>query len=245
MNQVIELLKNHRSIRKFSDRPIAPELLRSLIEAGQCAATSSHVQACSIIRVTDPGKRKKLAELAGGQDYVASCAEFLVFCADMKRPTDAAERAGADVTRGMTEQLLVATVDTGLMAQNVAIAAESAGLGICYIGGIRNNPTEVSQLLGLPTHVYPVFGMCLGYPAQNPEIKPRLPVEAVLYENEYDASRQQALVQQFDEAMNEYYLARTGGKKDTDWTRQLAPLFSHKLRPHMREFLKKQGFELK
>ena len=163
----------------------------------------------------------------------------------MKRPTDAAERAGAEVTRGMTEQLLVATVDTALMAQNVAIAAESEGLGICYIGGIRNNPGEVSQLLGLPTHVYPVFGMCLGYPDQNPEIKPRLPVEAVLFENEYDASRQQALVQQFDEAMNEYYLARTDGNKDTDWSRQLAPLFSGKLRPHMREFLEKQGFELK
>ncbi len=245
MNPVIEQLKNHRSIRKFSDRPIAPELLRSLIEAGQCAATSSHIQACSVIRVTDPEKREQLAELAGGQKYVASCAEFLVFCADMKRPTDAAERAGAEVTRGMTEQLLVATVDTALMAQNVAIAAESEGLGICYIGGIRNNPGEVSQLLGLPTHVYPVFGMCLGYPDQNPEIKPRLPVEAVLFENEYDASRQQALVQQFDEAMNEYYLARTDGNKDTDWSRQLAPLFSGKLRPHMREFLKKQGFELK
>ncbi|WP_438875237.1 nitroreductase family protein, partial [Bacillus cereus group sp. Bce033] len=88
---------------------------------------------------------------------------FLVFCADMKRPTEAAERTGAKVVRGMTEQLLVASVDVALMAQNVAIAAESEGLGICYIGGIRNNPAAVSDLLRLPKHVYPVFGMCLGY----------------------------------------------------------------------------------
>ncbi len=64
----------------------------------------------------------------------------------------------------MTEQLLVATIDTALMAQNVAIAAESEGLGLCYIGGIRNNPQDVSEILKLPEHVYPVFGMCLATP---------------------------------------------------------------------------------
>jgi nitroreductase len=69
------------------------------------------------------------------------------------------------------------------MAQNVAIAAESEGLGICYIGGVRNNPQQISELLSLPDHVYPVFGMCLGYPAHQPDVKPRLPVEAILKED--------------------------------------------------------------
>ncbi|MGO3698446.1 MULTISPECIES: oxygen-insensitive NADPH nitroreductase [Halomonas] len=243
MNDVIKLLKSHRSVRKFKDQPIARELLIELIQAGQGAATSSHVQAYTVIHVTNPANREQIAELAGGQPYIASCADFLVFCADMKRPTEASERAGSNVVRGMTEQLLVATVDTALMAQNVATAAESEGLGICYIGGIRNNPQAVSDLLKLPEHVYPVFGMCLGYPSHEPEVKPRLPVEAILKEDYY--SDDSAQVQAFDDTMQAYYQSRSSGNKDTDWSQNLKPLFDNKLRPHMRDFLIQRGFEMK
>ncbi|HET8799553.1 MAG TPA: oxygen-insensitive NADPH nitroreductase [Marinobacter sp.] len=245
MNPTIDLLTAHRSIRKFRDQPIPRDLFLELIRAGQSAATSSHVQAYSIIHVVNPDNRKALAELAGGQRYIESCSDFLVFCADMKRSTESAERAGAEVVRGMTEQLLVASIDTALMAQNVAIAAESAGLGLCYIGGIRNNPAEVSELLKLPEHVYPVFGMCLGYPDQNPEVKPRLPLASILKEDYYDDSQDEALVAAFDDTMGDYYRQRTGGNKDTTWSEQLKPLFTSKLRGHMREFLIKRGFEMK
>ncbi|OWV30788.1 oxygen-insensitive NADPH nitroreductase [Halomonas campaniensis] len=243
MNDVIKLLKSHRSIRRFSDRPISSELLRELIEAGQGAATSSHVQAYTVIHVKNQANREQIAELAGGQGYIATCSDFLVFCADMKRPTEASERTGANVVRGMTEQLLVATVDTALMAQNVAVAAESEGLGICYIGGIRNNPQQISDLLRLPKHVYPVFGMCLGYPDQAPEVKPRLPVKAVLKEDYYTEDDEQ--VEAFDTTMQAYYQARSSSNKDTDWSRNLKPLFDNKLRPHMRDFLIERGFEMK
>ncbi|WP_445003483.1 oxygen-insensitive NADPH nitroreductase [Halomonas mongoliensis] len=243
MNPTIELLKSHRSIRKFTDQPVSRELLEELIRAGQGAATSSHVQAYTVIHVKRPENREKIAELAGGQGYVASCGAFLMFCADMKRPTEAAERTGARVVRGMTEQLLVATVDTALMAQNVAVAAESAGLGICYIGGVRNNPQAISDLLDLPDQVYPVFGMCLGYPAHEPDVKPRLPVEAILKEDTYRDDRE--LVAAFDDTMHAYYQSRKGGNKQSTWSQNLTPLFDTKLRPHMREFLVKRGFEMK
>ncbi|MCC5882105.1 MAG: oxygen-insensitive NADPH nitroreductase [Halomonas sp.] len=243
MNSTIELLKSHRSIRKFTDRKIPHELLVELIRAGQAAATSSHIQAYTVIHVTNPANREMIAELAGGQSYVATASDFLVFCADMKRPTEASQRTGANVVRGMTEQLLVASVDTALMAQNVAIAAESEGLGICYIGGIRNNPQEISDLLKLPEHVYPVFGMCLGYPAHEPDVKPRLPVEAILKEDVYTDDSE--LVAAFDDAMQTYYGQRKGGNKDTNWSKNLGPLFDSKLRAHMREFLTKRGFEMK
>ncbi|MDY7114874.1 oxygen-insensitive NADPH nitroreductase [Halomonas sp. SSL-5] len=243
MNPTIELLKSHRSVRKFTDQPVSRALLEELVSAGQAAATSSHVQAYSIIHVKKPENREAIAELAGGQRYIATCGAFLVFCADMKRPTEAAERTGARVVRGMTEQLLVASVDTALMAQNVAVAAESEGLGICYIGGIRNNPQQISDLLGLPDHVYPVFGMCLGYPAHDPDVKPRLPVEAILKEDSYHDDSE--LVAAYDDAMHAYYQSRKGGPKDTTWSQNLTPLFDTKLRPHMREFLVKRGFEMK
>lgn len=243
MNDVIKLLQSHRSIRKFTDQEIPHDMLIALIKAGQAAATSSHVQAYTVIHVKDLANREAIAELAGGQGYVASSAVFLVFCADMKRPTGASERTGANVERGMTEQLLVATVDTALMAQNVAVAAESEGLGICYIGGIRNNPQAVSELLQLPEQVYPVFGMCLGYPAHDPEVKPRLPVEAIFKQDIYSDDSEH--VAAFDSTMQAYYQERSTGNKNSDWSHNLTPLFDSKLRPHMRDFLVKRGFEMK
>ncbi|MBR2515373.1 MAG: oxygen-insensitive NADPH nitroreductase [Halomonas sp.] len=243
MNNIIKLLQSHRSIRKFETRDIPKELLIELVRSGQAAATSSHIQAYSIIHVTDKQLRNHLVELTGGQKYVASSSDFLVFCADMKRSLEAAQSTGECVVSGMTEQLLVATVDVSLMAQNIAIAAESEGLGICYIGGIRNNPQAVSELLNLPQHVYPVFGMCIGYPAHDPDIKPRLPVEAVLKENSYSDDAE--YVNAFNLTMHQYYQARKGGNKMSNWSQNLAPLFNQKLRAHMQEFLVKKGFEMK
>ena len=245
MNPTIELLQSHRSIRKFKDQQIPRELFEELIRAGQSAATSSHVQAYTLIHVVNPESRARLAELAGGQPYVESASDFLMFCADMKRSTEAAERSGAEVTRGMTEQLLVASVDVALMAQNVVVAAESEGLGICYIGGIRNNPQEVSEILKLPEHVYPVFGLCLGYPDQDPEVKPRLPLASILKQDVYDDSDDETLVAEFDDTMARYYRERKGGNKNTNWSEQLKPLFTSKLRAHMKEFLNKRGFGIK
>lgn len=243
MNDTIRLLKSHRSIRKFEERDIPKELLIELVRSGQAAATSSHIQAYSIIHVTDKQLRDQLVELTGGQKYVASSSDFLVFCADMKRSLEAARSTGESVVSGMTEQLLVATVDVSLMAQNIAIAAESEGVGICYIGGIRNNPQAVSELLSLPQHVYPVFGMCLGYPAHDPDVKPRLPVEAVLKENSYGDDT--VHVNAFNLTMHNYYQTRRGGNKISNWSQSLVPLFNQKLRSHMQEFLVDKGFEMK
>ncbi|MFV8835782.1 oxygen-insensitive NADPH nitroreductase [Aquisalimonas sp.] len=246
MNSVIELLQSHRSIRKFEDRPIDEALFRELLRAGQSAATSSHVQATSVIRVRDAGKREAIAELAGGQPYVASCAEFLVFCADMKRVFDACERIGVEgVQQGMTEQFIIATVDTALFAQNVAVAAESADLGICYIGGVRNNPAQISEILELPENVYPVFGFCMGYPEQDPEVKPRLPLEVIVKEDTYNDDGDAEAIAAFDQTMNAYYRSRNSNVKDATWSDQIGVLFTQKSRPHMRDFLKERGFPMK
>lgn len=245
MNDVIELLQSHRSIRKYRDQPLPDGLLEQLVSAAQYASSSNNVQAYSIIRVSDKGNRARLQELAGNQVYISQAAEFLVFCADMKRNTEAAARTGIEPTLGMTEQLLVSTIDTALVAQNFAIAAESEGLGVVYIGGVRNNPQEISDLLKLPKHVYPVFGMCVGYPEHHPDVKPRLPVATVLKQDYYDSEHDIALVAKYDSEMDEYYQQRAGGNKVSNWSESMAPMFSGKLRPHMRDFLISQGFEMK
>ena len=144
-----------------------------------------------------------------------------------------------------TEQFIIATVDVALMAQNLVVAAESVGLGICYIGGLRNNPQEVSELLELPRGVYPVFGLCLGYPDQDPEVKPRLPLPIILKQERYNEDGDAEAIAEYDERIREYYATRTGGGHGISWSEQVASLLSEKSRPHMREFLAGQGFVFK
>ncbi|MGM0633409.1 MAG: oxygen-insensitive NADPH nitroreductase [Pseudomonadota bacterium] len=245
MTDTLALLSSHRSIRKFTDQPINEDLFRRILSSGQCAATSSFLQGVTIMRVRDVGKREQIAELAGNQGYVASAAEFLVFCADLNRPGRYCRRYDKPFSGDFTEHFIIATVDAALMAQNVVVAAESRGLGICYIGGIRNNPRQISDLLELPKGVYPVFGLCLGYPDQDPETKPRLPLDVILKEDTYDESGEDAMIDAYDERVREYYRTRTGGGHGISWSEQVSTLLSEKSRPHMREFLAEQGFTMK
>lgn len=245
MNATLDVLMSHRSIRKFTDQPVSEALLTRLIQAGQAAATSSHIQATTVIRVTDQNKRAVLRDVAGGQSYVEQAPEFLVFCADMRRSSHCCDLHGTSAAQGMTEHMIIATVDVGLFAQNVVVAAESEGLGICYIGALRNDPAKVSDLLELPKGVYPVFGLCLGYPDQNPEVKPRLPLSMVLKENRYSSNDDAEMLTQYDDEIRSYYHNRTGGNKDSSWSEQMSVTLSKEARPHMFEFLRRQGFILK
>ena len=245
MSSVIDLLKSHRSIRKFTDKAIGPEVLNDIFLAGQAAATSSFLQGSTIIRVKNKSTRESLARLAGNQPYVESAAEFMIFCADLKRAGNYCKEYEKPFEGDYTEHFIIATVDVALMAQSLVTAAESVGLGICYIGGIRNNPVDVSKLLELPIGVYPVFGLCLGYPNQDPEIKPRLPLSVILKDEVYDERGDQDQIRKYDEKVRDYYRTRTGGGHGISWTEQVATLLSEKSRPHMKAFLEKQGFKFK
>ena len=149
---------------------------------------------------------------------------------------------GEEAATGLTEQFILATVDVSLFAQNVAVAAESAGLGICYIGAVRNDAARSAELLGLPQQVYPVFGMCIGWPDQEPEVKPRLPVSVVLKENSYNADGEAEAIAAYDEQMRSYYATRSANIKIQGWSEQMAGLLSKESRLHMRLFLESQGF---
>lgn len=245
MSSVIDLLKSHRSIRKFTDQAIEPELFNELISAGQAAATSSFLQGSTIVRIKNPETRSAIAKLAGGQSYVESAAEFMIFCADLKRPGNYCDEYEKSFEGDYTEHFIIATVDVALMAQSMVAAAESVGLGICYIGGIRNDPAQVAELLKLPKGVYPVFGLCLGYPDQDPEIKPRLPMSVILKEEVYNENGDREAIAAYDENIREYYRTRTGGGHGISWTEQVSTLLSEKARPHMKDFLAAQGFKLR
>lgn len=242
MNPTINLLQSHRSIRKFKQEPLSAEQINAMIQSAQMASTSSNVQAYTVIGVTDPAMKRELAVLTGNQRYVEECPLFLVWCADMYRLQEACSMQDTEMVSGTMENFIVATVDVALAAQTAAVAAESMGLGIVFIGGIRNNPREVSALLQLPQLVYPVFGMCVGYPDQQPGIRPRLGTEAIFHENTYDTSKIKSGIEQYDKITHEYYMERTKGQRDTTWSKEMADKYRQPFRAHMRAFLEEQGF---
>lgn len=251
MNSTIELLSSHRSVRKFKDTPIEESIFQTIVRTAQCAATSNHVQAYTIIRVKDKKIRKQIADLAGPQLWVEQASVFLVFCADMTRLESACDLHEVPAETGWAEQFVVATVDTALVAQNLMVAAESMGLGGVFIGGIRNDPDKVCELLNIPDNAYPVFGMCLGFPDHVPDIKPRLPLDLVLKEETFYGPGQgekrdpKKSLGIYDKTTRDYYLNRDSNLKDMTWRRQMANFMGKVSRPHMKSFLEKKGFFLR
>lgn len=248
MNSVTELLLNHRSIRHFEDKPLTDEQIRTIVSCAQAAATSSYIQAYSIIGVKDPERKKKLAELAGNQPYVEHNGHFLVFCADLYRHALIGEKEGGNVLPAIesTEKFMVALIDAALAAQNAAVAAESMGLGICYIGGIRNNLEEVKKLLKTPERVIPLFGLAIGYPSKQTDKKPRLPLEHIYHEDEYQQDMSQYInqLEEYDKLISSYYENRTGGKRKDRWSEQMTAMLEKQSRMYMKEFVQKNKLDL-
>ncbi|MGF1695426.1 oxygen-insensitive NADPH nitroreductase [Vibrio lamellibrachiae] len=236
MNSTIETILGHRSIRKYTEQPIEPSQLEVIIQAGLAASSSSLLQAVSIIRITDKEKRHALAQYAGNQGYVESAAEFLIFCIDFQRHVV----INPDVQADFTELTLIGAVDSGIMAQNCLLAAESMGLGGVFIGGLRNSAAQVDELLALPGNTAVLFGLCLGHPDQNPETKPRLPAQVVLHENQYEPLNLKD-VETYDETMKTYYSHRSSNQKQRSWSQQITGKLSGESRPHILPYLNAKG----
>lgn len=239
---VIELLKSHTSVRSYTEEELSKEVLQNLISAGQHAASSHFVQAYSVIHLTDAGVREKVGEYSKNPHQYNGAGAALVFCTDFTRLEAAAALHGRTIDYSRAEAMLVGAIDVALFAQNVAIAAESQGYGICYIGGIRNNPAEISELLELPEGTVPMFGMTIGVPKKLHEVKPRLPVEAILHENTYNAAQYKTILPEYDATIMNYYETRSANQKHVGWTEQMADFLESPQRPHMKDFLKQQGF---
>lgn len=245
MNQVIETILQHRSVRRFKDKVLDEAQIKTIVKSAQAASTSSFIQAYSIIGVTDKQKKQQLAEIAGNQSYVAENGHFFVFCADLYRHHVVGELENAAEIKDSiesTEKFMVAMIDAALSAQNAAIAAESMGLGICYIGGIRNDLEAVKALLKTPEYVVPLFGLAVGYPDQETDVKPRLPLKHVYMENEYEQDQNLYVDQlkDYNKTTADYYRERTGGKREDTWTGQMAKMLSRKSRMYMKGFVEDQ-----
>ncbi|WBX79728.1 oxygen-insensitive NADPH nitroreductase [Virgibacillus salarius] len=237
----IDTIMSHRSIRKFKNQKLSEEQIQTIVTAAQQASTSSHVMAYTIIGITDESIKEQLAEISG-QPYVKDNGHLFVFCGDLHRVEQIGsneERLAMQKSLESSEQFIVMTIDAALAAQNAAITAEGLSLGICFLGSLRNDVQKVNDLLRLPPRVIPLFGLAVGYPDQEPELKPRLPYEAVYHHNTYlQIEKQLPFIQQFDQELHDYYQIRTQNKRKDTWTEQMVRKFSNPIRMDVAPFLK-------
>lgn len=244
MNEVIETILSHRTVRDYENRPLTKEQIETIVKCAQRASTSNFMQAYSIIGVTDPEKKARIADVVK-QKHVANCGHLFIFCADLYRHQIIGEMEQKDVIPSIesTEKFMVAVIDAALAAQNAALAAEAMGLGICYIGGLRNDLETVCEILEIPERVVPIFGKTVGYPAKINEQKPRLPLEHVYQENRYSANRSSYIQQleNYNRTIEQYYKERTDNSRIDTWTGQIASRLETPVRLYMKDFVEGKG----
>ncbi|HIE24559.1 MAG TPA: NADPH-dependent oxidoreductase [Anaerolineales bacterium] len=249
----LNLIQAHASVRRYKPDPVLDSVVERIVRAGQRASTSSNMQTYSVIATTNAEKRIALSKIAGGQKHVAQAPLFLTWCADRFRLELACQFRGYTQNINTMENFLVAVIDASLAAQNAALAAESLGLGICYIGAIRSAPAAVIDLLELPKGVFPITGMTIGYPVAEKRPRPRLPQETILHWEKYNQNQTEALLA-YDQAM-----IKTGIYKDRQvpvpnkksktenygWMEHTARRVSQEIRSELRAVIESQGFGLK
>lgn len=179
----IDLLNNHRSIRKYKATPVSQEVLDRIIESGGRASNTGNMQLYSVIVTRQPDRIAELSKLHFGQGATAPL--FLTVCADVNRYHHWCRLRGCDEPYGNLLWLLSATVDASLFAQNICVAAEAEGLGFCYLGTVLYNTAAIAKLLDIPTGVVPVITLSMGYPDEQPSQSERLPLDGIVHEETY------------------------------------------------------------
>ena len=244
-SETLRLLQNRRSIRAYTTDPVAEETVEAILEAAFRAPTSSNIQAYSVVVVRDHGTKDRLAEATRNQQHVAEASVFLGFCADLTRIAHAMAAKGHAIEDNNLETCLLASIDATLVGMSVSLAAESVGLKSVMIGAVRNRPADIARILGLPRLVYCVFGMCLGYGAEAPKQKPRLPFEAAVHYERYDADpdRMARHIADYDRALCAHYGAVGKPTTPDSWCHDMDVKFTPWPRDDLREVLRAMGFK--
>ena len=184
MNSVIRTILQHRSIRRFEEKALSEETKKTLLECTIRAPTTAMGHFYSIIEIQDQNLRQRLFELCGKQSSVLQ-GSFFVFTVDLHRSWRWAEHLGVECSLEGYTALAFGTIDMSVAAQNMVLAAESLDLGTVYIGMVGHRASEVSELLDLPADVIPVLGLVVGHPAEEPALRPRIPLRFLHHADHY------------------------------------------------------------
>ena len=246
-NIMIQRQQAHRTIREFKNEEIPEEVFAQLIEVARRTPTSNGMQASSIIRVTDPKKKKEIAAVCK-QEYVARAPELLIFIADQYRNYRIAEdKDGYEPSARDMDRFFQGFTDACLTVQNVVNAAEASDLGVVFFGSILNDAERIIEILELPELTMPVVGLGIGYPNQAPQLKPRMSMELRLFENAYKKFNNYVEeIKDYDEEMQTYYDLRDANKRVDSFSNQVVTRLKNLIpkRSDMLKIMKKQGFNL-
>ena len=223
MSSTIKHQLNHRTIREFKERQVPKEILENFIKVIQRTASSTGMQTCSVIRVTDENVKKEIAKVCN-QEYVGRAPELFIFIVDAYRNNKIAEgntnkkyEASHDMDR-----FFQGWTDATLAAQNLTNAVESEGLGAVYLGSILNDTDKIIEILKMPELTFPVLGVAFGYPNQEPQLKPRIGMELKLFENEYKVfENYKEEINEYDKEMQKYYDLREANKRVDSFSNQV------------------------
>ncbi len=247
MNVMVQRQLGHRTIREFKDMRIPEKVFDTLLAVARRTATSNGMQSYSIIRVTDPSIKKEIANVCN-QEYVGRVPELLIFVVDQFRNNRIAKEKGT-VTENAADmdRFFQGFTDACLALQNVVNAAESMDLGVVYLGSILNDSAKICEILKLPKLTFPVLGLGIGYPNQNPQLKPRLENRLRVFENSYGVfDNYLEEIKEYDREMTTYYDLRNANRRVDSFSDQVAAKLSNSM-PNRQEMLKvigRQGFRL-
>ena len=235
MSETITLMKSHTSVRRFKEEAIPQEDLNTILSAGQMASSWKNFQSYSVIVVRSQEKKEALYEIVP-QEAIRQSAAFLLFVGDLNRAEKGARLHTDTFQPQGVEGILITSVDAALAGQNTLLAAESLGYGGVIIGLVRYKSVELAELFKLPDYTYPVFGIALGVPNQKHDVKPRLPLENVVFEEEYQEQTSEA-IEAYDRVQTEY----AGVRATTTWSQRLAEQFGQPEPSSTRENLEQKN----
>lgn len=246
MNEIITLMNNRKSDRVFSGESVKQEDLDLILRTVQHAPTSIGAQQISLVVVEDKETIQKIAEYTGGQPQVASADKFVCVVVDFNRTKEGLQLIGKDQTvTSMVEGLLVGAVDAGIMVGALDTVIKSLGYGSTVIGGIRNNPQGMIDLLGLPQLTFPMVGITLGVisPEDTAQCKPRVPFESWAMYGRYDADKVKQGVLTYDKQLREWW-DKQKLEEMPSYAGATARFYSALYYPNVKPTLEKQGFTM-
>lgn len=229
MNEVIQSLFDRKSVRVFTDREISPEARSLILTAATQAPTAGNQQLYTILDIQNPALKKRLVKSCDNQPFIAQAKMVLVFCADCKKWYDAFLDCGCEPRNPGIGDLLLAVSDTNIAAQNAVTAAQSLGIGSCYIGDIMENCEAQRELLGLPRYVFPAAMVVFGYPTDQQIARPkpeRAPLNRIVAVDRYpemDAGWRAELFsgRAAEKSYEDYMKAFCSRKYNSDFSREM------------------------
>jgi nitroreductase len=244
-------MADRRVMRRYLDKPVDPALLETLCAVALSAPSKSDLQQADIVIVSDKGQREKLEALLPDNPWVKAAPVFLVFCGNNRRQRLLFEWRGRPFVNDYLDPFFNAAVDTGIVLATFVAAADRAGLGSCPISAIRNHAASVSDILGLPQHVFPVAALGVGWPSFEGVMSPRLGLDITIHRDRYDERALKDKIAAYDarrEAVQPYktqrYADKFGQSVPYGWSEDKARQYSVPERADFGAFVRGKGFKL-